>query len=127
MNDAAATGAAVLAILTIVGIELLIALFLVIIPGWRMLSKAGLPGWGIIIPIYNFYLWCKMAGRPGWWLLLMLIPVVNIVIAIILALDIAKRFGKSGAWGFFLLGLFSFIGIPILGYGKATYTPAPQA
>ena len=45
-----------------------------------------------------------------------------------MAIDVAKAFGKTTAWGVCLLFLFSFIGIPILGYGKATYTqPAPVA
>ncbi len=103
-----------------------IALFF-IIAGWKLFVKAGQPGWGIIIPIYNLYLWLKIAGRPGWWLLLCLIPLVNFVILILVSLDVAKAFGKSGAWGFFLLFLFGFIGIPILGYGSAVYAPAGTA
>jgi hypothetical protein len=104
-----------------------IALFY-IIASWKIFTKAGRPGWGIFIPIYNTYLWVKMAGRPGWWVLLFFIPLVNVVIAIIVTIDVAKAFGKSTAWGVFLLFLFSFIGIPLLGYGKATYTqPAAAA
>jgi hypothetical protein len=102
-----------------------IALFF-IIAAWKIFAKAGQPGWGIFVPFYNVYLWIKIAGRPGWWLLLFLIPFVNVVIAIIVALDVAKAFGKSGAFGFFLLFLFGFIGVPILGFGSAVYT-APAA
>ena len=58
---------------------------------WKVFSKAGQPGWAAIIPIYNIYVMCKVAGRPGWWLLLMLIPLVNVIIAIILNVDIAKN------------------------------------
>ncbi len=50
---------------------------------WKMFSKAGQPGWASIIPLYNVYIMCKIAGRPGWWLLLFLIPLVNLIIAII--------------------------------------------
>ena len=92
-----------------------------IVGGWKTFEKAGQPGWGILIPIYNLYLLTKIAGRPGWWLFLFLIPVVNIVIAIILAIDIAKSFGQSGVFGFFLLFLFSPIGYLILGFGSAQY------
>ncbi len=94
---------------------------------WKVFTKAGAPGWGAIVPFYNLYLLCKIAGRPGWWLLLCLIPLVNFVILILVSLDVAKAFGKSGAWGFFLLFLFGFIGIPILGYGSAVYAPAGTA
>lgn len=113
---------AILAGLVCFALCLGIALFF-IIAAWKVYAKAGKPGWGIFIPFYNVYLWIKIAGRPGWWLVLYLIPIVDIVIAIILAVEVAKAFGKSGAFGFFLIFLFGFIGIPILGYGSAVYTP----
>lgn len=103
-------------------IPILIALFF-IIAAWKIYAKAGQPGWGCLIPIYNLYLWMKIAGKPGWWLILYFIPLVNIVIAIIVTLAVGKAFGKSTAFSVFLLMIFSFIGIPILGYGKAVYTP----
>ncbi len=53
----------------------------VIIGGWKVFEKAGHPGWAILIPFYNTYIMLKIAGRPGWWLLLYLIPIVNLVIA----------------------------------------------
>jgi len=88
---------------------------------WKVFTKAGRPGWGAIIPIYNLYLMLKVAGRPGWWLILYIIPLVNIIIHIIVSLDIARNFGKGGAFGFFLLWLLSLIGYLILGFGKARY------
>ena len=88
---------------------------------WKVFVKAGQSGWAVIIPIYNLYILLKICGRPGWWVLLYLIPLVNIVIAIIVALDMAKCFGKSGAFGFFILFLLSGIGYLILGFGSARY------
>ena len=70
-------------------------LILLIAAIWKVFSKAGQPGWAAIIPIYNIYVMCKVAGRPGWWLLLMLIPFVNIIIAIILNVDIANASVKA--------------------------------
>jgi hypothetical protein len=93
---------------------------------WRIFTKAGEPGWGAIVPIYNLYLYCKIAGRPEWWLILLFIPFINIVFSLILAMDIAKAFSKSSGFGIGLW-LLSFIFVPILGYGSATYTkPAPR-
>lgn len=94
---------------------------LVIAGLWATFSKAGKPGWAAIIPFYNIYVWLKVAGRPGWWLVLMIIPIVNFIISIIVSLDIAKSFGKSGVFGFFGLWLFGFIGYPMLGFGSAQY------
>jgi hypothetical protein len=93
---------------------------LLIIAIWKIFEKAGLPGWGAIIPIYNAYLLLKVAKRPGWWLLLYFIPFVNLIIAIIVIFDIAKNFGKSTAFGFGLLFL-SIIFYPILAFGSAEY------
>jgi hypothetical protein len=93
---------------------------------WKVLVKAGQPGWGVLIPFYNTYLFLLVAQRPGWWLVLYFIPIVNLVIQIIVLLDIAKNFGKSAGFG---IGLFflSFIFFPILGFGSATYQPAKPA
>jgi hypothetical protein len=93
----------------------------VIIGGWKVFEKAGQPGWAILIPFYNTYILLKIAGRPGWWLLLYLIPLVNFVIAIIVAIDIAKSFGQSAVFGFFLLFLLCGIGFLILGFGNYRY------
>src|SRR5437016_8266038 len=93
---------------------------LIIAAWWKIFSKAGQPGWASIIPIYNLYIWCKIVGRPGWWILLMLIPFVNIIVGIILCIDMAKSFGKGAGFGIGL-ALLGVIFIPILGFGSAQY------
>ena len=50
-----------------------------VIPYWVVFTKAGQPGWPALIPIYSTYILLKVIGRPGWWLLLFLVPLVNIV------------------------------------------------
>lgn len=87
---------------------------------WRLFEKAGLPGWGALIPFYNMYLYIKVAQRPGWWLILFFIPIVNIIIAIVLCFDFARVFGKGSGFGFGLLFL-GFIFFPILAFGNAPY------
>ena len=87
---------------------------------WKVFTKAGQPGWASIIPILNTYFLCKIAGRPGWWVILMLIPFVNFIIWIILCIDVAKSFGKGVGFGIGLL-LLPIIFFPILGFGSAQY------
>jgi hypothetical protein len=87
---------------------------------WKIFTKAGQPGWACLIPIYNIYILCKIVGRPGWWVILMLIPFVNFIIGIILCIDLAKSFGKDVGFGLGLIFL-SFIFYPILGFGSAQY------
>lgn len=81
----------------------LIIAVLVIVAMWKMFQKAGKPGWAAVIPIYNLIVFCQVAGKPGWWVILFFIPIVNIVFDIIVSLGLARNFGKSGAFGFFLV------------------------
>ena len=94
---------------------------------WKVFTKAGKPGWASIVPIYNVYVMLQIAGRPGWWLLLFVIPLVNIVIGILVAIDIAKSFNKSAGYGIGL-ALLGFIFYPMLGFSDARYAgPAALA
>ena len=93
---------------------------LMIVAMWKVFAKAGQPGWASLIPIYNLYIWCKIVGRPWWWILLMLIPIVNFIVAIVLSIDLAKSFGKGAGFGIGL-ALLGIIFWPILGFGSAQY------
>jgi hypothetical protein len=121
-NDAAA--AALGGFLLVVWLISLAISLLVIVGMWKMFSKAGKPGWASIIPIYNCVVLLEIVGKPIWWVLLLMIPFVNFVIAIILNLALAERFGKGGGFAVGLIFL-PFIFIPMLGFGSATYQPAP--
>jgi uncharacterized membrane protein YoaK (UPF0700 family) len=87
---------------------------------WMTFTKAGKPGWGVLVPIYNVILMCDIAGKPWWWLLLLFIPLVNLVVAVMLSIAIAERFGKGVGFGLGLAFL-GFIFYPILGFGDAEY------
>ena len=61
----------------------------------RIAGKTQTPhGWMAYVPILNVYLMCKIARKPGWWIILMFIPIVNIVILILVYMAIAKAVGK---------------------------------
>jgi hypothetical protein len=103
------------------GILIYLAVIVVMTAGiWKTYAKAGQPGWASIVPVYNIYVLCLIAGRPGWWVILLLIPLVNIVVAAIISIDVARAFGKGTGFGIglWLLGLIFF---PILGFGDAQY------
>ncbi|MBI2214321.1 MAG: signal peptidase I [Acidobacteria bacterium] len=87
---------------------------------WKVFVKAGKPGWAAIVPIYNFIVMLEIVGKPIWWIVLMLIPVVNLVVAIIVSIALAEKFGKSAAYGIGI-ALLGFIFIPMLGFGDARY------
>ncbi len=117
-----AVGAIILLVQLAIGIFMIAAL-------WKVFTKAGKPGWGILVPIYNAILLLQIAGRPAWWIILCFIPAVNIIIFILVYIDIAKNFGKGAGFGIGLL-LLPIIFFPILGFGSAQYmsssTELPQ-
>lgn len=92
----------------------------VIVSLWKVFTKAGQPGWAIFIPIYNAYVMLKIAGKPGWWLILMFIPIVSIVVGIVVLVALAQNFGKGAGFAVGLLFL-PFIFYPILAFGDAQY------
>lgn len=98
---------------------------MLVIPGWwNAITKAGTSGWGMIVPFFNPYLVCTIAKQPGWWFILLLIPLVNIVIHLIVSLDIAKHVKKGSGFtvGLWLLGPICFL---ILGFGSTPYDDSP--
>jgi hypothetical protein len=87
---------------------------------WKIYSKAGQPGWASIVPIYNWYILVKIINKPGWWLVLFFIPIVNYVILIIVHIQLAKAFGKGTGFGIGLI-LLPVIFLPMLAFGSAKY------
>jgi hypothetical protein len=103
----------------------LVILVAVVAGFWKAFEKAGEPGWAAIIPIYNTYVMIKISGNPWWWLLLFIIPVINIIAIIKISIDVAQAFGQSLLFGLGLAFL-SFIFWPLLGFGDYEYGGAPQ-
>jgi len=98
-----------------------LVIYVLVVAGWWMIfQKAGEDGWKAIIPIWNILVLLRVVGREWWWIILMLIPIVNIVIWVIVSLDLAKSFGRGTGFG---IGLFilSPIFALILGFGADTY------
>lgn len=104
----------------IFGVLWLIWLVLLLVAGWQMYVKAGQKGWVSLIPFINILGLLKIVHRPLWWLLLMLIPFVNLVVGIIIMLDLAKAFGKGVGMALLLI-LLTPIGYLALGFGSAQY------
>lgn len=102
-------------------------LVIMIVAGWKIFEKAGEEGWKVLIPFYNSYTLFRIAGRNGWGFLLLFVPLVNFVVTIILAIDLAKHFGKSTVFGVVGLWLFNVVGALMLGFGKAEYVGPKHA
>lgn len=115
-------GNVIVFLFVLIGIAIVV---LEIAAAWRVFTKAGQPGWAIFIPIYNAIVLLRIAGRPGWWVILEMIPFVSFVITIIVVLDIARVFGKGSGFAVGMIFL-SPIFYPILAFGSSRYIgPGP--
>ncbi|GAJ23815.1 unnamed protein product, partial [marine sediment metagenome] len=86
-----------------------------IVSWWIVFKKAGEPGWAILIPIFNFLVILRVAGKPWWWvfsILLAIIPIAGpilfLVVWILICNGISKNFGQGAGFTVGLV-LVSFI------------------
>lgn len=111
----------------VAGLIWLAVVVLMVASVWKVFTKAGQPGWAAIIPIYNLVILLKIVGKPVWWIVGLIIPIVNFVVLILVMLALAKAFGKGAGFAVGLMFL-GFIFIPILAFSDAKYTaPAAEA
>jgi uncharacterized membrane protein YoaK (UPF0700 family) len=89
---------------------------------WKTASKAGQVGILACIPIVQVIIWLLIAQKPLWWILLFVVPLVNIVVMVIVMNGISNRFGRGVGTTLGLIFL-PFIFWPILGFGDAEYQP----
>ena len=129
--DPSVSGAAIIGILLLIMLGMIFVVFvlvaLTLLGLWKVFVKAGKPGWGALIPVYNRVALLEMVHMPLWWIVLFMIPVVNIVLYVLLAHRLAVVFGRG--WGYAVGLIFlPFIFYPVLGLGDAeyknTYPPA---
>lgn len=87
---------------------------------WKMFVKAGQPGWGGIIPIYNQYVLSKITFGTGWLFLLLLIPFVNIIYVVVLSYKLSQAYGHGIGYAIGLIFL-PFVFYLILGFDDSEY------
>lgn len=82
----------------------------------KIADKLSIPNsWLAWIPIAQAWVMVRAAGKPGWWLILLFIPLVNIVIALIILFAMPVNLGKSSLYGLLtfvpVLGIFLYFGL----------------
>jgi hypothetical protein len=88
---------------------------------WRVFRKANRPGWASVVPVYNWVVVLQIAGMPTWWIILLLIPIVNIIIMMMVNASFAEEFGKRGVFGALGLTFLPFVFYPILASPNTKY------
>jgi len=78
-NQAAGVGAVLGGAIGMFGALSIAFVILLIVAMWKIFTKAGEKGWKSLIPIYNIYIYFKIAGMKNWFWALF---IVELVIAI---------------------------------------------
>ncbi|MFA6047436.1 MAG: DUF5684 domain-containing protein [Parcubacteria group bacterium] len=94
----------------------------------KMAHKTNTPNaWFAWIPILNCILMLQIAKKPIWWIILLLIPLVNIVMMIIVWMAIAKELGKPEWLGVLMIIPVANIIIPgYLAFSNGNSAPPVQ-
>ena len=88
-------------------------------------KKADEPVWQAFVPIWNAIVLIKVSGKPIWWIILLLIPIVNIVILVLVYHGLSTSFGHGAGFTVGLIFL-SIIFLYILGYDSNPYRGADR-
>ncbi|MFK7756579.1 MAG: signal peptidase I [Flavobacteriales bacterium] len=92
---------------------LIIILFVCLGP---LFERAGKEKWKGYVPGLNFFVWLKMLKRPWWWLILLIIPGVNLIMLIILNIETGIAFGKRSTKEQWFFGALPWVAIPQLAF-----------
>ncbi|HET6746947.1 MAG TPA: DUF5684 domain-containing protein [Candidatus Saccharimonadales bacterium] len=119
-----ATAAGVLAFMLIFG--LIAALVGYVISAFllsRIFKKAGVEAWKAWVPIYNMWVLLELGDQKGFWAVIALIPIVNIISVVMLIIaeyNIGLKLQKEG-W-FVLLAIFlPIVWLIWLAFDKSTW------
>lgn len=94
-----------------------------------MAKKTNTPnGWFGFIPILNVILMLQIAKKPIWWIILLLVPIVNIIIVIMVWMKMAEACGKESWWGILMIVPGVNLIVPaVLAFSKAKAQTPPVA
>ena len=103
---------------------------------WKVLAKAGRPGWHALVPLYNFIEVLRIIDQPWWWIIGSAVPaavsrffpkqwqfsiaLVSYFFLLLIFVGLARAFGRSWMFGVCMVG-FAPILLPVLGFGKSQY------
>lgn len=122
VTSGVSTGSSIFAgLLLIIYLVSIIGSLISLIAMWKIFTKAGKPGWAVIVPIYNIVVLFEIIELEWWHVLIALfVPFAVFIYIIIIDIKLAKVFGKGT--GFTLLLIFiPVVGQLMLAFGNATY------
>ena len=110
--------------LAVIWVIALLLIALMIVAMWILFKKAGKHVWADVVPFYDQYTLYEITWGNGWRFLMLLIPIYNIVLAILTYIRLAKAFGKDEGYAVGLVFLPQVF-VPMLAFGSAAYHGVP--
>ncbi len=110
-------------LLIMLGIVLIVYLYYALCLG-LIFQKAGRKRWPAFVPIYNLWVMFEITNFPGWISILSIVPFISIVAIIVKLISLyrlTRRMSKGVVFYIFGMLIFSFVGLPILAFGKSTF------
>jgi len=106
----------------------ILLLIIVLFPmlNYWIFEDAGVGGYKALIPLYNYYIWVKVIGKPWWWLVLMLVPFINIFMIMLMIVMTAVSYGKYTLGAQALAVLFPYAYLPYLGISEKEHYIKPE-
>jgi signal peptidase I len=90
---------------------------------FKLVERANIQGWKILIPYYNLYVLIKLTERSYWWYLWLIIPFINVFTFLLLLIELIKGFDRTKMLDQVLVALFPFIYLPWLSTKSVIWIP----
>lgn len=81
---------------------------------WSAFEKAGQKGWMTLVPYYNLFIFLKIIKKPVWWMILIILPFINIFVYMLMLVELAKCFNKFSLGEQFLAVVVPFFYFPYI-------------
>lgn len=94
---------------------------------YKLFEKAGQEGWKALVPVYNYYVWLELIGKPWWWLILLFIPIIGVLVLVAMVIEFAKSYGKYSLGNHAASLLLPFYFFPRIAFDeKVKYLGPPE-
>ena len=91
-----------------------IAVLFVCLP--KIFAKAGAPSWAGYVPGYNLFVWNRILGKPWYWVILLLVPGINLLMLIIYNVNTSIAFNERTVKEHVVAVLTPWITLPRLAF-----------
>lgn len=102
-----------------------IFLIVMLVACFKIFEKAKIDGYKVLIPLYNLYLFVKIADLPIFVVPLLFVPFINILVFWFVSYRIGERFQKNTIFNIGLC-ILPLVFYPILAFSKSLYKPAEE-